>query len=107
MDGAPTCTIYPRLEWRLSNLRKLRSGVQYLGLLKVASAGCFYYSVGYRRLPPAERRYRRIYLPKYNSLMTVDDFFYYTTYIKACRHRPHHYDAAWRSCVEEITGWQL
>ena len=86
-----------------SNLEKNHVQVRYLGYYeKWHPQGAYYYSVEHGGFRPAPERTQGTY-SKYNSIDDkIDDFFYYTTYIKYGIGRTT-YDAAQEIRNEEIT----
>ena len=86
-----------------SNLEKNHIQVRYLGYYeKWHPQGAYYYSVEHGGFRPAPERTQGTY-SKYNSIDDkIDDFFYYTTYIKYGIGRTT-YDAAQEIRNEEIT----
>ena len=86
-----------------SNLEKNHVQVRYLGYYeKWHPQGAYYYSVEHGGFRPAPERTKGTY-SKYNSIDDkIDDFFYYTTYIKYGIGRTT-YDAAQEIRNEEIT----
>ena len=86
-----------------SDIEKNHIQVHYLGYyLKWHPQGAYYYSVEHGGFKPSPERTQGTY-SKYNSIDDkIDDFFYYTTYIKYGIGRTS-YDAAQEIRNEEIT----
>ena len=80
MDKADLAIYLPS---ETSNLEKNHIQVRYLGYYeKWHPQGAYYYSVEHGGFRPAPERTQGTY-SKYNSIDDkIDDFFYYTTYIK-------------------------
>jgi N-acetyl sugar amidotransferase len=86
-----------------SDIKKNNIEVHYLGYyLKWHPQGAYYYAIEHGGFKPAPERTKGTY-SKYNSIDDkIDDFFYYTTYIKYCIGRCA-YDASQEIRNNEIT----